>query len=134
MKHHAILPQPAIPQRTDNYRPRLHIQAMTRERRQVILDKLAVAAVVVLILATLAVFAGYAAREAPRWRAGQIGGFTGAVPPSLQLDAAPETQATDNIAGTGLGQVPLVLISTAVEMAIFVALGLYLRHDLKRKS
>jgi hypothetical protein len=37
------------------------------------------------------------------------------------------------VAGSGLGRIPLILISTVVEMGIFVALGLYLRHDLKQK-
>jgi hypothetical protein len=89
-----------------------------------------------LILATAVVIVSYVVHEAPSWRAGQMVGFAPtpavlAAQEEAARNAAPASPASDVI--NGLGRVPLILISTAVEMAIFVALGLYLRHDMNRK-
>ncbi len=104
---------------------------ITRERRQVLLDRLAAFAVLLLVLATLTMFALYVAHELPGWRAGQISGFESMSAPAMSdslLSAAPTSAAQT----TTLSRVPLVLISIAIEMAIFVGLGLYLRHEMNR--
>ncbi len=109
--------------------------AEARARRQRAKDYLAVAAVLLLILATAAVIVSYVVHEAPAWRSGQMAGFAPTPAVTAQQDAAlaaePSSPASDVV--RDLGRVPLILISTAVEMAIFVALGLYLRHDMNRK-
>lgn len=106
-----------------------------KARRQRIKDYLAVAAVLLLVLATAAVIVSYAVHEAPAWQTGQMAGFAPtpavAAQEAAAAAAAPPSPASDVI--NSLGRVPLILISTAVEIAIFVALGLYLRHDLDRK-
>lgn len=109
--------------------------AEVRARRQRAKDYLAVVAVLLLILATAAVIVSYAIHEAPSWRGGQMAGFAPTPAVAAQQDAAlaaaPSSPASDMV--RDLGRVPLILISTAIEMAIFVALGLYLRHDMNRK-
>lgn len=115
--------------------PRLHLDG---ERWQVFKDKLAVAAVLLLVLATLTVFVLYVVQQAPYFRTGELTGFATPAPgmadPGQQAEAnAQNAEAASSIAGSGLSRIPLILISTVVEMAIFVALGLYLRHDMKRK-
>jgi hypothetical protein len=104
-------------------------------RRQRAKDYLAVAAVLLLILATAAVILSYVIHEAPAWRRGQMAGFAPtpavAAQQAAALAAEPSSPASD--VARDLGRVPLILISTAIEMAIFVALGLYLRHDMNRK-
>jgi hypothetical protein len=105
--------------------------AADTERWQVIKDKLAVAAVLLLVLATMTVFVLYVVQQAPHWRAGELTGFATPVPGGATLAAAGE--ATGSTATGGLGRIPLILISTVVEMGIFVALGLYLRHDMQQK-
>lgn len=111
-------------------------ESQTRgERWQVLKDKLAVAAVLLLVLATLTVFVLYVVQQAPHFRSGELTGFATPAPGLAQPANAnaPNPDAIGSIAGAGLGRIPLILISTVVEMGIFVALGLYLRHDLKRK-
>ncbi len=102
------------------------------DRSQVIKDKLAVAAVLLLVGATLAVFVLYLVQQAPHFGSGEFTAFATPMPGAVQAGAA-SRDATPVVAGTGLGRVSLILISTVVEMAIFVALGLYLRHDMNRK-
>lgn len=105
------------------------------ERWQVIKDKLAVAAVLLLVLATLTVFVLYLVQQAPRFRSGEFTALATPAPAMAQTGSA-NTLGADTaggVAGSGLGRIPLILISTVIEMAIFVALGLYLRHDMKRK-
>jgi hypothetical protein len=88
-----------------------------------------------LIVATAAVIVSYVVHQAPAWRSGQMAGFAPTPAVAAQQDAAlaaePSSRASDVV--RDLGRVPLILISTAVEMAIFVALGLYLRRDMRRK-
>ncbi|MGE5602792.1 MAG: hypothetical protein ACM30E_07060 [Nitrososphaerales archaeon] len=105
------------------------------ERWQVLKDKLAVAAVLLLVLATLTVFVLYVVQQAPHFRSGELTGFATPAPGMMQPASADalNSDATGPVAGSGLGRIPLILISTIVEMGIFVALGLYLRHDMKRK-
>lgn len=109
--------------------------AEAKARRQKIKDYLAVAAVLLLVAATAAVILSYVVHEAPAWRAGQMAGFAPTPAVAAQEAAAaavaPSSPASDVV--NDLGRVPLILISTAVELAIFVALGLYLRHDMNRK-
>ncbi len=105
------------------------------DRWQTVKDKLAVAAVALLVLSTVTVFVLYLVQQAPHFRAGELTGFATPAPAAVQgtAGATAGDAASDAIAGTGLGRIPLILISTVVEMGIFVALGLYLRHDMKRK-
>lgn len=105
------------------------------ERWQVIKDKLAVAAVLLLVLATLTVFVLYLVQQAPYFRSGELTAFATPAPSAAQAGSASAMNANTSggVAGSGLGRIPLMLVSTVVEMAIFVALGLYLRHDMKRK-
>lgn len=109
--------------------------AQAKARRQRIKDYVAVAAVLLLVLATAAVIVSYVVQQAPAWRAGQMAGFAPtpvvAAQEAAAGAAAPSSPASDVV--NGLGRVPLIIISTVVEMAIFVALGLYLRHDMNRK-
>ncbi len=121
---------PAPPARSRG--PKLHPDG---ERWQVFKDKLAVGAVLLLVMATLAVFVLYVVEQAPHFRSGELTALATPAPGAVQPTAAnaPASDATGSIAGSGLGRIPLILISTVVEMAIFVALGLYLRHDMKRK-
>ncbi len=102
---------------------------------QTVKDKIAVAAVAVLVLATISVFVLYLVQQVPHFRTGELTGFATPAPAAARLAASATAcdTASDSIAGTGLGRIPLILISTVVEMGIFVALGLYLRHDMKRK-
>ena len=105
-------------------------------RKQRVRDVLAVCAVLFLILTTAVVIISYVVHQAPAWRAGQMAGFAPtpavlAAQEAAARNAASSSPASDVV--NGLGRVPLILISTAVEMAIFVALGLYLRHDMDRK-
>jgi hypothetical protein len=106
---------------------------ITRERRQVLLDKLAAFAVLLLVLAMIALFALYVAHELPRWRAGQIGGFEIISAPTLSGDVTSAVSTSDAQTPT-LTRVPLVLVSMAIEMAIFVGLGLFLRREMDRSS
>jgi hypothetical protein len=101
------------------------------QRWQVLKDKLAVAAVLLLVLATMTVFALYVVQQAPHWRTGELTGF--ATPMPAIATQTGTSAATDSTAAGGVGRIPLILISTVVEMGIFVALGLYLRHDTQRK-
>lgn len=103
------------------------------DRWQVLKDKLAVAAVLLLVLATIAVFVLYLVHQAPYFGSGELTALATPMPGGAQ-QAAGSADAASSIAGSGLGRIPLILISTVVEMAIFVALGLYLRHDMKGKS
>ena len=109
--------------------------AEVQARWQRIKDTLAVAAVLLLVLATAAVIVSYVVHQAPAWRAGQMAGFAPtpavAAQEAAALAAEPSSPASDVV--RDLGRVPLILISTVVEIAIFVALGLYLRHDMNRK-
>jgi hypothetical protein len=109
--------------------------ASRSDRSQVLKDKLAVAAVLLLVLATLTVFVLYLVQQAPHFSSGELTAFATPAPGAVGQVAtnASGSTSTGSIAGAGLGRIPLILISTAVEMAIFVALGLYLRHDLKGK-
>lgn len=102
------------------------------EHWQILKDKLAVAAVLLLVLATITVFALYVVQQAPHWRAGELTGF--ATPAPAMMPQAQAAATTDTIGGSGLGRIPLILISSVVEMGIFVALGLYLRRDMQRKQ
>jgi hypothetical protein len=111
-------PEPRIPSRA--------------ERWQVLKDKLAVAAVLLLVLATVTVFVLYLVEQAPHFNTGELTGFATPVPGAIQANAG-GAAASESVAGSGLGRIPLILVSTVVEMGIFVALGLYLRHDMKRK-
>jgi hypothetical protein len=101
------------------------------QRWQVLKDKLAVAAVLLLVLATITVFVLYVVQQAPHWKAGELTGFATPMPEVTAQAGAGETNV--QTAAGGLGRIPLILISTVVEMGIFVALGLYLRHDMQRK-
>ena len=106
------------------------------ERKQRLQDLIAVGAVLLLILATAVVIVSYVIHEIPSWQQGQMAAFVPTPAVVAEQEAAarsavPSSPASDVI--NGLGRVPLILISTAVEMAIFVALGLYLRHDMNRK-
>jgi hypothetical protein len=105
------------------------------EHWQTVKDKLAVGAVLLLVLATAAVFVLYVIHQAPHWSAGEFTAFATPAPAAMQSAAGAAQAASTTVAPAyfGLGRVPLILISTVVEMGIFVALGLYLRHDLKRK-
>lgn len=100
------------------------------DRWQVLKDKLAVAAVLLLVLATLAVFVVYLVHQAPYFRTGELTALATPGPAMAKQSAANANAAS--VAGSGLGRIPLILISTVVEMGIFVALGLYLRHDMNR--
>lgn len=103
------------------------------ERWQTLKDKLAVAAVLLLVLATLTVFVLYLVQQAPHFSRGELTAFATPVPGVPSTAATADPSAASSIAGTGIGRIPLILISTVVEMGIFVALGLYLRHDMNRK-
>jgi hypothetical protein len=131
--HHALSRvHVAAPQATP---PRAANPTEVRARKQRIKDYLAVAAVLLLVLATAAVIISYVVHEAPAWRAGQMAAFAPtpavAAQEAAALAAQPSSPASDVV--RDLGRVPLILISTVIEMAIFVALGLYLRHDMDRK-
>lgn len=104
--------------------------AANDERRQNLRDKLAVAAVLVLVLATVTVFVLYLLQQAPHFASGEFTGFATPVAAAAQATAA---DPANSVAGTGLSRVSLVLVSTVIEMGIFVALGLYLRQDTNRK-
>jgi hypothetical protein len=140
MRQHLALPHFHPPQsRVDAARaaPRAasHDRKADAERRQVLKDKLAVAAVLLLVLATFTVFVLYVVQQAPHFRSGELTGFATPAPGVAQPTTANalSSDGTESVAGSGLGRIPLILISTVVEMGIFVALGLYLRHDMKRK-
>ena len=105
--------------------------SISPEGWQVLKDRLAVAAVLLLVLATMTVFVLYVVQQAPHWRTGELTGF--ATPMPGLTPEVPAAETTGSVAGSGLGRIPLILISTVVEMGIFVALGLYLRHDMQRK-
>lgn len=123
---HLVSPQ-GVPRRSAS-------PAEVQAQRQRIKDYLAVGAVLLLVLATAAVIVSYVVHQAPAWRAGQMAGFAPtpvvAAQEAAALAAEPPAPASDVV--RDLGRVPLILISTAVEIAIFVALGLYLRHDMNR--
>ena len=121
----ASLPLPHSTSHAVRWRTFLHI---TKEDRQVLLDKLAVFAALLLVLSTLTMSALYVAHELPRWRAGQIGGFEAISAPVTQ-GSAPSADDTTAVQAPTLSRVPLVVISMVIEMAIFVGLGLYLRHE-----
>lgn len=117
-------------------RPSAGPQASPAEDRwQTLKDKLAVAAVLLLVLATVTVFVLYIVQQAPHFRNGELTAFATPAPGAVQPapNAQAPGQAASSVAGTGLSRISLILISTVVEMGIFVALGLYLRHDMKRK-
>ncbi len=101
------------------------------DRWQVVKDKLAVAAVLLLVAATATVFVLYLVQQGPHFAAGELTAFVTPMPAAAQQAVDPKEAAS--VAGSGLGRIPLILISTVVEMGIFVALGLYLRHDMQRK-
>jgi hypothetical protein len=98
-------------------------------------DRLYVLAVSALVLVTIAIAAGYAIHEWPRWRSGGVGGFdTGVLPlpdrsPFGGAEPAPEAAGTPS----GVNRTSLIVTSMLVDAAIFVALGLYLRHEMNRK-
>ncbi len=95
------------------------------------------AAVLLLVLGTVTVFVLYLVQQAPHFRSGELTGFATPAPGTsapAMANASGANVSAESVAGTGLGRIPLILISTVVEMAIFVALGLYLRHDMKRKQ
>jgi hypothetical protein len=140
MRQHLALPHFHPPQsRVDPARATPRASSNDRkanaERWQVFKDKLAVAAALLLVLATLTVFALYVVQQAPHFRSGELTGFATPAPGLVQPTAANalSPDATGSVASGGLGRIPLILISTVVEMGIFVALGLYLRHDMKQK-
>lgn len=122
----ASLPLPHSTSHTIRWRTFLH--HITKVDRQVLLDRLAVFAALLLVLATLTMSALYVAHELPRWKAGQIGGFEAISAPVMQ-DSAPSSDDTTAVHAPTVNRVPLVVISMAIEMAIFVGLGLYLRHE-----
>ena len=107
------------------WRPVLHI---TRERRQVLMDRLAALAAFILVFAMLTMSVLYVAHELPRWKTGQIGGFEAIVAPTAPGDVS-SSGDTSGIQTQPLSRGPLIIISMAIEMAIFVGLGLYLRHE-----
>lgn len=92
-------------------------------------DKLYVAAVVALVLATVALAAGYAIHQWPHWRQGQVGGIDATILPLPDDTGTPEPAAP----GAGIDRGPLILTSMLVEAVIFVGLGLYLRREMNRK-
>lgn len=121
----ASLPLPHPGSHTLKWHPVFHI---TSEDRHVLMDKLAACAAILLVLALLAMCTLYVANELPRWRAGQIGGFEAIVAPTTP-DSAPFSGDASAVQAPALGRVPLIVVSMVIEMAIFVGLGLYLRHE-----
>lgn len=122
------LPMPHPDSHAIKWRPVLHI---TKEDRQILMDMIAALAALVLVLATLTMSVLYVAHELPRWRAGQIGGFEATIAPTT-TDNATYSGDTSTVQAPTLGRVSLILISMAIELAIFVGLGLYLRHEADR--
>lgn len=106
-------------------RPVLHI---TKKERQVLLDKIAVLAAFLLVLAMLTMSVLYIANELPRWKSGQIGGFEAMIAPAAPDDVVPSGN-TAAIQTPAVSRTPLIIISMVIEMVIFVGLGLYLRHE-----
>lgn len=100
----------------------------TREDRQVLMDRLAALAVFLLVFAMLTMSVLYVAHELPRWKTGQIGGFEAIAAPTAP-DGVPSSGDTSAIQAPALSRGLLIIISMAIEMAIFVGLGLYLRHE-----
>jgi hypothetical protein len=110
-----------------------HLRASfhNRERRQVLLDRLAAFAAILLVLATITMAALYVAHAIPQWRAGQIGGFE-IISAPVTLNDVPSAVPTSAAQASTLSRVPLVLVSMLIEMAIFLGLGFYLRHEMDR--
>lgn len=103
-------------------------------RSQEFRDRLYVLVVAGLVLATVALVVGYAVHELPRWRSGQLGGFDTVVLPTPDQSAGDAAVTEPGVAGTGIDRTTLLIVSMLIEAAIFVGLGLYLRHEMKGKS
>jgi hypothetical protein len=116
--------------------PSSHWRTALRDRfsSQTFRDKLYVLAVSALVLATIAVAAGYAIHQWPRWRAGAVGGFDSQVLPLPGEPPAAEPGAPGDAAqAPGVNRTSLIITSMFVDALIFVGLGLYLRHEMNRK-
>lgn len=94
-------------------------------------DKLYVLAVSALVLGTIALAAGYAVHEWPRWRAGSVGGFDSQVLPLPDEPLAITPPAAGEAAQQpGVNRTSLIITSMLVDALIFIGLGLYLRHEM----
>lgn len=125
MRLHATISHPhAPPRREAALQELVHTQALK--------DRLYVIVVTALVLATFALFAGYAVYHWPQWRAGAIGGFDTQVLP-LPGDSPAAALATAPPPAPAVNRANLILTSMLIDAVIFVALGLYLRHEMNRK-